>query len=148
MGSGVFLLGPWRYKRTIEKSVSGEGDVVCLFPITCYMCYTYTWQKPSIFIRDKPILSSERMLLMDYDRKGSVKQKGKCLVVSLKGLGAKMNWLAVIRQSPSSSDSESISELVKIRLMSQWDRELLRFRRCELLLLEAGNWGQEQDGNK
>jgi hypothetical protein len=35
----------------------------------------YTWQRPSIFIRDKPILSSERMLHKDYDRKGSVAKR-------------------------------------------------------------------------
>jgi hypothetical protein len=31
--------------------------------------------RASIFIRDKTILSSERMLHKDYDRKGSVKKK-------------------------------------------------------------------------
>jgi hypothetical protein len=34
----------------------------------------YTWQSDIIFIRDKPILSSERMLHKDYDRRGSVKK--------------------------------------------------------------------------
>jgi hypothetical protein len=43
-------------------------------------------ERLSIFVRDKPILSSESMLHKDYYLKGSVK---KCLVVSLKGLGAK-----------------------------------------------------------
>jgi hypothetical protein len=39
------------------------------------MCAKYTLdEKPSIFIRDKPIFSSERMLHKDYDRKGSVKK--------------------------------------------------------------------------
>jgi hypothetical protein len=33
----------------------------------------------------------------DYDHKGSAEEKS--LVVSLKGLGTKMNWLAVNRQS-------------------------------------------------
>jgi hypothetical protein len=33
---------------------------------------TLTWKRPRIFIRDKPILSYERMLHTDYDRKGSV----------------------------------------------------------------------------
>jgi hypothetical protein len=42
--------------------------------ITCYMCDTYTWRRRSIFMRDKPILPSERMLHKDYDRKGSVKK--------------------------------------------------------------------------
>jgi hypothetical protein len=36
---------------------------------------TYTWQRPSIFIRDKPIFSSERVLHKDNDRKGSVEKK-------------------------------------------------------------------------
>jgi hypothetical protein len=45
------------------------------FSVTCYMCDTYTWQRLSIFIREKPILSLERMLRKDYDRKGSVKKK-------------------------------------------------------------------------
>jgi hypothetical protein len=41
-----------------------------------------------MFIRGKPILSSERKLHKDYDRKGSV-AKNKSLVVSLKVLDAK-----------------------------------------------------------
>jgi hypothetical protein len=32
-------------------------------------------ERPSIFIRDKPILSSEKMLHKDYDCKGSVKKR-------------------------------------------------------------------------
>jgi hypothetical protein len=47
--------------------------------------------RPSTFIRDKPILSSERMLHKDYNRKGSVAKK-KSLVVILKGLGARTDW--------------------------------------------------------
>jgi hypothetical protein len=43
--------------------------------------------KPSIFIRDKPILSSERMLHKDYYRKRTVKS----LVMGLMGLGAETN---------------------------------------------------------
>jgi hypothetical protein len=43
-----------------------------------------------IFIRDKPTLSSERMLHKDYDSKGSV-AKIKTLAMSLKRLGAKVN---------------------------------------------------------
>jgi hypothetical protein len=38
------------------------------------------------------------MLHKDYDRKGSVEEK-RSLVVSLKGLDAKINRLAVSRQS-------------------------------------------------
>jgi hypothetical protein len=38
------------------------------------MCDTYTWQRRSLFIRDKPVFSSERVLHKehkDYDRNGS-----------------------------------------------------------------------------
>jgi hypothetical protein len=48
-------------------------------------------------MRDKLILSSERMLREDYDCKGSAAKKN--LVVILKGLDAKTNLLAVNRQS-------------------------------------------------
>jgi hypothetical protein len=41
-------------------------------------------------MRDKPIISSERMLHKDKDRKGSDAKK-KTPVVKLKGLGAKTN---------------------------------------------------------
>jgi hypothetical protein len=44
---------------------------------------------PSVFIRDKPVFSSERMLHKDCDCKGSVKKIS--LVVNLKGLGTKTN---------------------------------------------------------
>jgi hypothetical protein len=44
----------------------------------------------SLFIRDKPILSSDWMLHKDYGCKGSVAKK-KVLVVGLEGLGAKKN---------------------------------------------------------
>jgi hypothetical protein len=46
------------------------------------------------------------MLQKYYDRKGSVE---KIMVVGLKGLAAKTNWLAVNRQSQSNSDSDSDS---------------------------------------
>jgi hypothetical protein len=39
------------------------------FSTSCYMCDTDTWQRLSIFIRDSPIFSSERMLHEDYDSK-------------------------------------------------------------------------------
>jgi hypothetical protein len=45
---------------------------------------------PSIFVRDKPIFSSERMLHKDYYRSSSAEKK-KNLVVGLKGLDAKTN---------------------------------------------------------
>jgi hypothetical protein len=48
-------------------------------------------------MRDKPILSSERMLHEDYDHKGSA-EKIKSLVLSFNGLGAKTNWLAANRR--------------------------------------------------
>jgi hypothetical protein len=42
---------------------------------------------PRIFMRDKPIFSSERMLHKDYYRRSSAEKK--ILVVGLKGLDAK-----------------------------------------------------------
>jgi hypothetical protein len=45
-------------------------------------------EKPSIFIRGKPIFSLERMLHKDNYSKNSVE---KSLFVGLKGLGAKKN---------------------------------------------------------
>jgi hypothetical protein len=44
---------------------------------------------PSIFMRDYPIFSSERMLHKDYYRRSSVEKN--ILVVDLKGLDAKTN---------------------------------------------------------
>jgi hypothetical protein len=44
------------------------------FPITFYLCEMYTYERPSIFIRDKPIFSSERTLHKDYYRKSSVEK--------------------------------------------------------------------------
>jgi hypothetical protein len=55
------------------------------------------WRVPTAIVNDRPILSSERMLYKDYDRRSSIEKK--ILAVSLKGLGAKTNWLAVNRQS-------------------------------------------------
>jgi hypothetical protein len=46
-------------------------------------------ESPSIFIIDKPIFSSERVLNNNYCYKISVEKKS--LVVSLKGLDAKMD---------------------------------------------------------
>jgi hypothetical protein len=46
-------------------------------------------EMPSIFIRDKAIFSSERMLHKDDYRRSSGEKK--CLVVGLKGLDTKMN---------------------------------------------------------
>jgi hypothetical protein len=60
-----------------------------------YMCDTYTWQRPGLFIWDNPIFLSEKTLHKDYDWKGSVVQKKNPLIMSLKGLGVKTNWLVV-----------------------------------------------------
>jgi hypothetical protein len=62
------------------------------------------WQEPATIVNDRSILSSESMLHKDYDRKCSVEKE---LVMSLKGLVTKTNWLAVNRQSKSNSDSDS-----------------------------------------
>jgi hypothetical protein len=59
------------------------------FSITCYKCDTYTRQRPSIFIRDKPTLSSERISHKDHDRKGSAAKK--TLVVGFERPGVKTN---------------------------------------------------------
>jgi hypothetical protein len=54
------------------------------------MCAICTLDEgPSIFIRDKPTFSSERMLHEDYHRKDSAERKS--LVMILKGLEAKTN---------------------------------------------------------
>jgi hypothetical protein len=45
------------------------------FSITWYMCETYTSKRRSLFVREKPILSSERVLYKDCDSKGSDKKK-------------------------------------------------------------------------
>jgi hypothetical protein len=60
------------------------------FSTTRYMCDTYTWRKAKhIYIRDKPIFSSERMLHKDCDRNNSV-GKRMCVVVILKTIDSKM----------------------------------------------------------
>jgi hypothetical protein len=62
------------------------------FLITRHICAIHVHDKrPSIFIRDKHVFSSERMLHKDYERKGSVAKKKKSLAVNLKGLDAKTN---------------------------------------------------------
>jgi hypothetical protein len=47
--------------------------------------------------KSKCIYKRQRILHKDYDRKGSVEKKN--LVVSLKVIGAKTNWLAVKQRS-------------------------------------------------
>jgi mevalonate pyrophosphate decarboxylase len=66
------------------------------------MCDMYTLQRRSLFVRCKPIISSEKLLHKNYDRKSSV-AKNKSLAVSLKGFVTKTNWLVVNRQSQSNS---------------------------------------------
>jgi hypothetical protein len=70
----------------------------------CYVCNTYPWQRQSLFVKDKPILLSERMLHKDYNRKGWTAKKKKKkkknqqqIFMSLKGFGANINWLALWR---------------------------------------------------
>jgi hypothetical protein len=47
------------------------------------------WRGPAGIINDRPILSLERMLYKDYDRRCSIEKN--ILAVSLKGLDAKKN---------------------------------------------------------
>jgi hypothetical protein len=47
------------------------------------------WRGPAAIVNDRPILSSERILYKDYDRRCSIEKK--ILAVSLKELGAKTN---------------------------------------------------------
>jgi hypothetical protein len=56
------------------------------------------WRRSAAIVNYKPTLSSERMLYKDYDRRCSIKKK-EIVAVSLKGLGAKKNYLAVNLQS-------------------------------------------------
>jgi hypothetical protein len=49
-------------------------------------------ERPNIFIKDEPILPSERLLHKDYDHNGSVAEN-KSLVLSFKMLGVKTNCL-------------------------------------------------------
>jgi hypothetical protein len=58
--------------------------------VSCRMRMCEIYEKSSIFIRDNPIFSSERMLHKDYYRKSSVGEKISS-VVSLKGPSAKTN---------------------------------------------------------
>jgi hypothetical protein len=51
----------------------------------------YTSQRPSIFMRDEPILSSERILHKNCCHRGLVVKKKKSLIMSLNRLGAKTN---------------------------------------------------------
>jgi hypothetical protein len=88
------------------------------------------------------IVSSERMLHKDYNDKCSVK---KILVVSLKRLVTKTNWLTVNRQSWSNSDSDlgdSLETAVRrVEVGVRWPGRLSQLRvavaRSEKLVAEA-----------
>jgi hypothetical protein len=67
-------------------------------------------ERPSIFIRDKSIFLSERMLHKDYYRRSSVEKKS--LVMGLKGLDAKINC-----QLKSDFDFDPVSRLKPLRLI-------------------------------
>jgi hypothetical protein len=58
-------------------------------PYYSCMCHIYFDKRPSMFIRDKPILWSERCYIWTITAR--VQLEKKSLVVSLKGLGAKTN---------------------------------------------------------
>jgi hypothetical protein len=62
-------------------------------------------ERRCVFVRDKPIFSSERMLHKDYYRKSSVE---KSMVVDLKRPDTKMNCLAVNRQSQCDFDFDEV----------------------------------------
>jgi hypothetical protein len=55
------------------------------------------WRGPGAIVNDRPNLSPDRMLYKDYDHRCSIEKN--ILATSLKGLGAKMNWVAIYRQS-------------------------------------------------
>jgi hypothetical protein len=79
----AFLLSPIR--------AACPAHLILLDLITLIMlCAKYTLdEKPSIFIRDKPIFSSERMLHKDYNARIQLEKRSP--VVGLKGPGAKTN---------------------------------------------------------
>jgi hypothetical protein len=47
------------------------------------------WRGPTAIVNNRPIISLERILYKDYERRCSIEKK--ILAVSLKGLGAKTN---------------------------------------------------------
>jgi hypothetical protein len=87
------------------RVVGGDKKKSLEFGTVKYCCESHEtrirkwmrWRKPAAIANDRPILSSEKMLYKDCDRKCSYERK--LLAVSLKGLGAKTNLLAVNRQS-------------------------------------------------
>jgi hypothetical protein len=59
------------------------------FSVTWYMCDTTLDERASIFIRDKPILKSERMLCKEYGRKDSVAKRNNLWSWVSRGLAAR-----------------------------------------------------------
>jgi hypothetical protein len=55
-----------------ERKVCGWFLYHLKFAITYCMCDTYTWQRLSMFIRDKSIFSSERMLHREFNWKNNL----------------------------------------------------------------------------
>jgi hypothetical protein len=68
------------------------------FSITCYtMCDMYIWRKTKyIHKKQTHLLVRKECYIRTFTTRVLLK---KSLVVGLKGLGAKINWLAVNRQS-------------------------------------------------
>jgi hypothetical protein len=58
------------------------------------MCDTYTWWKAKHIQKWQTYLLIREGVNKDYDHKGSVEKK-KSLVVSVKGLDTKTNWLVI-----------------------------------------------------
>jgi hypothetical protein len=80
------------------------------------MCNTYTWQRQSQFIKDKPILLSERMLHKNYEYKCLVAKKKLSLWAS-RGLAPRWtDW----RQTASCN----------VTLTLEWVSEWVRGRNC------------------
>jgi hypothetical protein len=67
------------------------------YSVTGYMCDTYIWQRPNIFIRDEPIFLVREDITQGLWRQGFSWKK--ILDVRLKGLDVKIKSLAVYRQS-------------------------------------------------
>jgi hypothetical protein len=54
-------------------TASGEGKALPFKYVDLRYTYeTYIWQRRSLFVTETPILSSEKVLHKDYDRKGLV----------------------------------------------------------------------------
>jgi hypothetical protein len=85
----VFVIRSEAISCDLPSSVQFHSAKGRNFNNMLYVRYVHLTKKPSIFIKVKPIFSSERMLRKDYDRKSSVEKE--TLFMSLKVLGAKTN---------------------------------------------------------